>query len=152
MLTIDQWGILRWTIIHRGLLIATLFFASALQSSFDSSAWLQLRLDATATPISSSLALPLLRWDTLHFIAMASPRPLPLPVSTSHAGHYPRQAKGGTIQAEQSLAFQPGIVWLLRMSGYRDSNKMTWNPSQAVLLTSTLAAILSCVLPLMLFR
>ena len=151
MLSREQWSILRWTAVHRGLAVGVLFLAAAAQSPFDSSAWIQLRLDATFTPVSTLCALPFLRWDSLHFLAMASPRPLPLPFSTFSGGEQPRQARGGGTQYEQSLAFQPGIIWVLKLLGSRGS-AWEWSPSQAVLLTSALAAVVSAFLPLLLFR
>lgn len=154
LLAADQKGILRWTLFHRLILIATLLFSSALQLPFDSSASIQLQLDATHYLPLTSLALPFLRWDTLHFLAMASPRPLPLPSSASSSGQHPYQARGGGLQFEKSLAFQPGIIWLLKILGNRfmSLEDLEWNPSQAVLLTSALATVLGALQPALLYR
>jgi phosphatidylinositol glycan class V len=152
MLSDVQQKILYWTAIHRGLTIAVLFFSAIILSPFDSSPWIQLRLDATSSPLSTLFALPLLRWDSLHFLAMASPRSLPLPASISYAGQLPSQAGGGGIHLEQSLAFQPGIVWLLRLLGSRGNDVMTWNPTQALYMTSLVATMLSILSPVLLYR
>jgi phosphatidylinositol glycan class V len=150
----EQKGILCWTLLHRCALVTTLYICSGLQTPFDSSAGIQLQLDATHSPLLTSLALPLLRWDTLHFLAMASPRPLPLPSSTSSSGQDPSQARGGGLQYENSFAFQPGIVWLLKLLGRRsfDRDGIDWNPSQAVILTSVVASVLSILQPVLLNR
>ncbi|UZJ51144.1 hypothetical protein CBS101457_000464 [Exobasidium rhododendri] len=151
MLTGVEWRILRWTAVHRGLTLALLIVAALLQSPFDSSAWLQLRLDASATPLATLFALPLLKWDALHFLAIASPRALPLPPPNLHVGQTPNEAGWGGVQSEQSFAFQPGIVWLLRIMGHQRGDRLSWNPSQSILLTSTLATMMSILQPLMLF-
>lgn len=154
LLSREEAAIVRWTILHRSALIALVLISACVQSPFDSSAWIQLQLDATQSPLSTLFALPLVRWDTLHFLASASPRPLPLPYSISHPEQNPRQAQGGGLQLESSLAFQPGIIWLLRILGCRSikCSDVEWNPSQAVLLTSALSTIVGLVQPALLFR
>lgn len=163
---LDAARIARWTALHRAACIALLVLAAHLQTPFDSSPTLQLQLDATP-PTSSPrilkrLASPFLRWDTLHFLGIASPRPLPasdvLHASTAYALQANRSASG--LRLEHSLAFQPAILWMLRLAGYRPlqafmwsagGDAMTWDPAQAVLLVSILAAAVSSFSPALLY-
>lgn len=156
--------IVAWTIAHRVLALTTLVAASLLQPAhFDTSAQLLLSLDATSpsgrgrwlTRVASALT----RWDTLHFLGVASPRPLPLPRGLVHdrgwhVADKQGTAAGGGLQHEHSLAWQPGIIWLLRLAGYRslDGLLQSWSPVQAVLLVSLLATAVSCLLPVLLYR
>lgn len=153
LLSKAQRGILRWTLLHRCAVLAILFLSNIAQLPFDSSARIQLQLDATSSPLFTSLALPFLKWDTLHFLGMASRRPLPLPSSASSSGQDPSQARGGGLQFEHSLAFQPGIMWLLRLLGSQSIGQdYRWNPAQAVVLTSMLATVVGALQPVLLYR
>jgi phosphatidylinositol glycan class V len=154
LLSKEKAGIIRWTLLHRCAVLAILLLSSIAQLPFDSSSRIQLQLDATSYPLFTSLALPFLKWDTLHFLGMASPRPLPLPYFASSSGQDPSQAGGGGLQFEHSLAFQPGMVWLLRLLGSQSINRddLAWSPAQAILLTSLLATIVGALQPVLLYR
>lgn len=155
MLTDECKDILAWTLLHRIAILILLNITSRLQLPFDTSTSLLVQLDSTALPYSSSLSLSFARWDTLHFLTQASPRPIPLARFDAISGLSPRSSAGGGLQYDFSFAFQPGIVWLLRYLGYRQwysNEEESWSPSQAILLTSLLAIGLSSILPLMLYK
>ncbi len=84
-------------------------------------------------------ALVLVRWDTVYFLAAASASP-----SSIHAGGY---------NWEQTLAFQPGIIALLRACGYvTPSLDGTWSPTSAILMATLLANLAAILSPLLLHR
>lgn len=143
--------IVKWTVLHRIGCIVLLVASSQLLLPFDTSHVLQLRLDAPTQSLSSFLALPFLRWDTLHFLGIASPRSLPSPHSVLHASYGLQDVAYG-LSAEHSLAFQPGIIGLLRLAGYHDTAGASWSPSQSLLLVSILSTVISCTLPFLLYR
>lgn len=163
----DMKLILKWTIYHRLFVLSILLISSRFLQQFDSSASLQLTLDRDSRNSDSSLLRPLyafssLRWDILHFLGVASPRPLPLsdqidPSKPIHGQIWsPLKGFGGGLQYENSIAFQPGIIWLLRLAGYSfsfqsmfdDSEGERWNPIRSLWITSCFATIISIALPL----
>lgn len=115
---------LGWRAAAVVLLVATRFF----QRDFDTSAVL-LR-DTLATPdgaaLWDTLAAPFCRWDTLYFVSAA---------------------KDGYAY-EQMLAFQPGIVGVLRIAG---SLTAPWSATTAVLGAMLLANAASTLSPLLLY-
>ncbi|KAK0546409.1 ER membrane glycoprotein subunit of the GPI transamidase complex-like protein [Tilletia horrida] len=74
----------------------------------------------------------LVRWDSVHFLQIA------------HKGY----------NQEQLFAFQPGTPALLRLTGSGSFSSILeqWNASQAVLMTSILAAMASAASPWLLYR
>ncbi|PWN37208.1 uncharacterized protein FA14DRAFT_187335 [Meira miltonrushii] len=158
----DIQTILKWTISHRILAIVTLLLSAKFVQHFDSSASLQLILDkesrtSTSFGLLRHYAFSSLRWDVLHFLGVASPRPLPLsdqldlsaPVQQQFWS--PLKGFGGGLQYENSIAFQPGIIWLLRLTGYpsytTEEGPRSWDPIRSLWITSTLATIISITLP-----
>lgn len=161
----DLQSILKWTVSHRILAIFTLLLSAKFVQHFDSSASLQLSLDkesrtSTSFVLLRQYAFSSLRWDVLHFLGIASPRPLPLsdqldlsmPIQQQFWS--PLKGFGGGLQYENSIAFQPGIIWILRLAGYPFSmlSKMkeeprSWDPIRSLWITSTLATVVSIALP-----
>lgn len=162
--------VVRLTMLHRIISVAMLLFCSGRQTLFDSSPFLMLQLDSGLqsktkdnvgpggnTSSLSRIAPALVRWDSLHFLGIASPRPLPLPDPSLVDISQLVRSGGGGLYAEHSLAFQPAIVWLLRLCGYtwhtseRGANRV-WDPSQAIVITSLLATVASLALPILFYR
>lgn len=148
--------ILKLTIFHRIFSYILLLVSSNFQRHFDTSSTLQLLTSLpTSSPILNLLAIPLLRWDGLHFLGIASPIPLPIPPSTSSERISIPPSFG--YSSEHSLAFQSGLEWILRFDGYVSSylngdQKVEWNAIHSVLLASLLAGLLSLLSPLLLYQ
>lgn len=83
----------------------------------------------------------LIRWDSLHFLGLASPDALPATFSDGSGGYL----------SEPSLAFQPGLVWLLRGTGWLGRGAV-WNISSAISVTSALAVLASALAPVLLYQ
>lgn len=134
-----------WTTAHRLVSLALLVIFSVFQTPFDTSSRLLLDLDGHNFPARTqgiwSLAGPLLRWDTTHFLGIASPRSLPPsePRATAFAG----------LSAEHHFAFQSGIVTLLRFCGGLLSS--SWAPRQALLVTAVVSTLTSLLSPSLLY-
>lgn len=120
------------SLCHRCLVLASLFALSTFTLPFDTSAHLQLdRHDGDADrSFLRRLASALVRWDTVHFLGAASPP---------------------GIEWEHTLAFQPGLIWLLRLAGYCNAAGQ-WNSTGAVILTSVTGTVTSCLAPPLLFQ
>lgn len=115
-----------WRVVSVSLLLV----ATHAQQAFDTSGeivqhTLQHRTNPAAWDVWS---VPFVRWDTVYFVAAA--------------------AEGYTY--EQMLAFQPGIVGLLRLAGYASLN-YEWSPTVAVLITTVLANAATWLSPLLLY-
>ena len=153
----DVKDILKWTIFHRLSAMSILLIAAKYVQHFDSSAYLQLILDSKSRTSNSfnlkhQYAFSTLRWDILHFLGIASPRPLPLSdqlnLSMQQQFWSPLKGFGGGLQYENSIAFQPGIIWILRLAGFNMKEGLkSWNPIQSLWITSSLAMIISIILP-----
>lgn len=130
------------SLLHRFLSLSLLcIIPSLIVQPFDSSA--QLLSPATSSSPASPWRLTdwLVRWDSIHFLGAASPEPLP--ASGDEVG-------GGGYQWEQTLAFQPGLVWLLRLAGYSVQGR--WSLDAAVGWTTVLAVLSSSLCPLLLYQ
>lgn len=137
------------SLLHRLLVLASLLLLPNLfLSPFDSSPELQLLLSPHASPALAWLSA-LVRWDSVHFLGMASPAALPGGVAGVGAGGPPEATLGGYVW-EHSLAFQPGLVWLLRLAG--QLGRTVWSPAQAIGFTSLLAVAASSLCPALLFQ
>lgn len=150
-------AILKLTILHRIFVYILLFISSQSQRNFDTSPSLQLLTSfSSSSPILNLLTLPLLRWDGLHFLGVASPIPLPIPPSTS-SEHVQIPPSFG-YNSEHTLAWQSGLEWILRATGWIGSSlefnegEWKWNSVQSILFTSLLAGILSLFSPLLLYQ
>lgn len=133
-----QSRLLKLSLLVRLLAIFLLLTSSAVQQAFDTSPnLLSYSLDPQSHHGLSSgpfkWLLFFVRWDTIYFLSSASP----------DLGY----------QWEQSLAFQPGIIALLRLTGYvTPSFDGKWSPTAAVLGTTLLANIAATLAPVLLFR
>lgn len=133
-----QSRLLRLSLYARIASVSLLVLSSHLQHAFDTShVLLSYSLDPDSQHGLSAgrfqWALALLRWDTIYFVASASP------------------AHG--YQWEQTLAFQPGIVALLRALGYvTPSLDGDWSPTSAILLCALLANVAALFSPVLLYR
>lgn len=138
-------SVLRTSLAVRGSSIVALVVCAQIQQAFDTSPTL---LSYSLDPqnrhglISSrvpKLFLAFVRWDTVYFLSLASPGDV-----GQHVGGY---------DVEQSLAFQPGIVYLLRWTGYVTPRlDGEWSPTCAILLTTLLANMASLISPLLLYQ
>lgn len=143
-LAASQSRILKFSLLVRFLSITLLILTSSLQQSFDTShELLSYSLDAQTSHGLSlgsfNWLLTFVRWDTIYFLSSASPS-----TTRQHAGGY---------QWEQTLAFQPGIISILRITGYvTPSLDGMWSPTAALLLTTVLANLATLVGPVLLFR
>jgi GPI mannosyltransferase 2 len=159
----DVKSILKWTTFHRLLSISILLLSAKYMQHFDSSASLQLILDKESkNGLLRQYAFSTLRWDILHFLGVASPRPLPLSdqinpfIPIQQQIWSPLKGSGGGLRYENSIAFQPGIIWILRLTGYPLSmlqstgqeKAESWNPIHSLCITSSLATFVSIVLPI----
>lgn len=139
-----QSRILHLSLLIRLLSLFLLLLASHLQQPFDTShQLLSFSLDPSTAHLLSSgpfhWLLSFVRWDTIHFLSSASPYNAP-----QHIGGY---------RWEQTLAFQPEIIALLRVTGYvTPSMDGSWSPTSAILLTTILANLATLVAPVLLFR
>ncbi|PWY99352.1 mannosyltransferase [Testicularia cyperi] len=139
--------ILRLSILVRLLSVSALIVTSYTQQAFDTShELLSYTLDSKAQHgLSVGLFRPLLafvRWDTIYFLSAASPS----------SGQEPDLPHAGGYHLEQTLAFQPGIVLLLRAAGFvTPSMDGSWSPTSAILATALLANLATLIAPLLLF-
>ncbi|SJX65610.1 related to GPI18-mannosyltransferase [Sporisorium reilianum f. sp. reilianum] len=139
-----QAQLLKLSLLVRLVSVTLLIVASQLQQAFNTShELLSYSLDPhTAHGLSAGpfkWALALVRWDTVYFVASASPS-----VDSVHSGGY---------AWEQTLAFQPGIVALLRVAGYlTPSLSGEWSPTSAILVTAVLANLAAALSPVLLHR
>ena len=119
------------SVLWRLVCVATLIITTHTQTAFDTSgALLRWTIPGADREVAwDTWAVPFVRWDTVYFVGMAHPL--------------------GGYQYEQMLAFQPGIVGILRLLG--TSHASPWSPTRAVVRTTLLANILSCVSPVLLY-
>lgn len=141
---------------HRLLALSVLLVAGAAQSSFDASGEQLVLLPSLAHPggallqplvaAAGPLLVPLVRWDTLHYLGAASPRPLP----TSSSAHLSWWGSGYAY--EHTLAFQPGLPALLRWAGRLGTSgePETWQIEQSLVITTALAVLASALAPVLL--
>lgn len=138
-----QARLLRLSFFVRIALVILLVVTAHLQQAFDTShELLSYSLDpSTAHGLSTGpfkWVLSFIRWDTIYFLAAASPS------SPLHRGGY---------AWEQTLAFQPGIIGLLHLCGYVTPQlDGTWSPTAAILVTTLLANLATLVGPVLLYR
>ncbi|KAF6767042.1 GPI mannosyltransferase 2 [Kalmanozyma brasiliensis GHG001] len=138
-----QARLLRLSFLVRIALASLLILTAHLQQAFDTShELLSYSLDPATTHSLSAgpfkWALAFVRWDTIYFLAAASPS---TPV---HRGGY---------AWEQTLAFQPGIIGLLRVCGYATPQlDGAWSPTAAILVTALLANLAAAISPVLLYR
>nr|CDI56021.1 conserved hypothetical protein [Melanopsichium pennsylvanicum 4] len=138
-----QSWILQLSIIVRIVSIFLLVLVSQLQQAFDTSHnLLSYSLDPNLLHSLSSggfqFLLSFVRWDTIYFVSSAAP------TSQLH--------KGGYVW-EQALAFQPGIIALLRLAGFvTPSMDGEWSPTSSMLLTTLLSNLATMLSPILLFR
>ncbi|KAN0062805.1 ER membrane glycoprotein subunit of the GPI transamidase complex-like protein [Thecaphora frezii] len=138
-----------WSLRCRLLCLVALVTLAAVQQGFDSSPHLvTLALDPQNHHGLSfgeyAWLKAFIRWDTVYFVSLAAPAHLA-------ASHDPRFPGVGGYTHEQMLAFQPGIVALLRLTGYL-SPTAGWSPVSAILLTTLLANLATFAAPLIFFR
>ncbi|SPO30064.1 related to GPI18 - mannosyltransferase [Ustilago trichophora] len=144
-LSIAQSRILKLSLVVRFLSITLLILSSHLQQAFDTShTLLSYSLDPlTSHGLSSgsfNWLLAFVRWDTIYFLSSAAPTSL----NTIHTGGY---------EWEQTLAFQPGIIALLRGSGFvTPEMDGRWSPTTAVLFTTLFGNGLAVAGPVLLHR
>lgn len=148
--------VLTATVLHRLVAVSILVLSGVAQGSFDASGQQLVLLASRIQPGASRLQdlagtirpflTPFVRWDTLHFLGAAAPRPIPTPASTM-----PAWWEGGYAY-EHSLAFQPGLSFLLRWTGYVGTSRSPedWNVEQSILLTTTLAIMAGALAPVLL--
>lgn len=137
----EVWSIVRVSAAVRVLSVVALVVCAQLQQAFDTShTLLAYSLDAHnqhgLLTGGANLLLAFVRWDTVYFVSLASPKS-----TQEHVGGY---------HLEQSLAFQPGIVCLLRWTGYVTPNAQ-WSPVSAILLTTLLANVATLLSPVLLY-
>lgn len=131
---------------HHLLVLTCLLLLPLVVNPFDSSAELQILLGSDPS-ILTRLASHLIRWDSLHFLGLASPTAMPRPPVANPTNS---QGQGGYLY-EHSLAFQPGIVYLLRVLGYASLDGQ-WSATSSILLTSGLAVTVSTLHSVMLYQ
>lgn len=148
----DQKSLLKLSLLIRAISIILLVLFSQIKQSFDTShQLLSYALDPDArhglfAGIFKSL-LSFVRWDTVYFLASSSPQ------NGYSVTSDPRSLHMGGYQLEQTLAFQPGIVTLLRLFGYiTPTLDGEWSPTSALLLTTLMANISSLISPVLLYR
>lgn len=119
------------SVVWRLVCIITLVSSTHTQTAFDTSGkLLRESIPGAADEAAwNTWAVPFVRWDTVYFVGMAHPQ----------SGY----------EYEQMLAFQPGIVSVLRWLG--SSIDSPWSPTRAVLSTVLLANLLSCLSPVLLY-
>lgn len=137
--------ILTLSLLHRLFVFACLIVLPFLIAPFDSSADLQLLLGSDGS-IVNRIASHLIRWDSLHFLGLASPTAVP-----SSPGRTSKEDGLGGYVYEHSLAFQPGIIYVLRVAGYVSSGS-GWDIGMAVLLSSFAAAVVSSAHSVLLYQ
>ncbi|WFD00338.1 ER membrane glycoprotein subunit of the GPI transamidase complex-like protein [Malassezia yamatoensis] len=126
----DTLRILAVSAAWRVVCLALLFVSAQLQQPFDTSGDIvQHTLAGNGNSAAwAPWASPFVRWDTVYFVAAA--------------------AHGYTH--EQMLAFQPGIVGMIRLAGYLHPGS-GWNPTVAVLVATALANLAAWLGPFLLF-
>lgn len=136
------------SLVMRILSVTLLIATSHLQQAFDTSHEL---LSYTLDPHTShslsagsfNWTLAFVRWDTIYFLASASPY---------HASSTGSVHQGGYAW-EQTLAFQPGIIGLLRLTGYlTPTMDGSWSPTAAILVTMLLANVAAAASVVLLYR
>lgn len=133
-------NILFWTACHRVLVVGLLVASSSLQTSFDTSSSLlftlsgQIKYDNWETKADWTAA-SILRWDTVHFLGVASSKSLP--PSSPH----PRPGSG--LTAEHHFAFQPGIFLVMRACDHITSSIQTSSLGFLLSMSMTIAASLA---------
>ncbi|PKI85492.1 Gpi18p [Malassezia vespertilionis] len=120
----------------RVVCVLLLVLAAQVQQAFDTSGSLVLySLGADAEhAVWEAFAVPFVRWDTVYFLAASHPQ-----VGYAY---------------EQMLAFQPGLVALLRTLGFVPRMlyaSTAWSPTAAVILGALLSNLLSWLAPLLLY-
>lgn len=121
--------IVRTALAVRGVSVAALVVGAHLQQPFDTSHTLL----AHSLGLHASSLWAFVRWDTVYFLSLAEP----------HHGY----------AWEQSLAFQPGIVYLLRATGYiTPSLDGAWSATSALILTTLLANVATLLSPVLLYH
>lgn len=145
------------TALHRLVAVSILVLCGIAQSSFDASGQQLVLLASRTQPGASKIQgiartirtflTSFVRWDTLHFLGAAAPRPIPTPASA-----IPAWWEGGYAY-EHSLAFQPGLPALLRWTGYvgTSGSSESWNVELSILLTTILAIVAGALTPVLLF-
>lgn len=139
-----QSRLLRTSLLVRIVLVTLLILASHQQAFDTSHELLSYALDPQTihglSAGSFKWVLAFVRWDTVYFLAAASPSA-------------PNSIHPGGYNWEQTLAFQPGIIALLRVSGYvTPSLDVTWSPTSAILVATLLANLAAVFSPLLLYR
>lgn len=119
-----------WRLVCVGVLVGM----SHVQQAFDTSGSLVFQTMHTdgCPSVWESWAVPFVRWDTVYFVAVA--------------------AKGYAY--EQMLAFQPGIVGVLRLAGYVSwlcGSSAPWNGVHAVVVTTLAANVATWLSPHLLY-
>lgn len=117
----------------RGVSVALLWCAAQGQQAFDTSGEIVQHTLGAHAGEWDVWAAPFVRWDTVYFVAAA--------------------AHGYTT--EQALAFQPGIVGVLRLGGYIGrlwDASAPWDATAAVVVATVLANIASWASPLLLYE
>lgn len=117
----------------RGVSVALLWCAAQGQQAFDTSGEIVQHTLGARAGEWDVWAAPFVRWDTVYFVAAA--------------------AHGYTT--EQALAFQPGIVSVLRLGGYIGrlwDASAPWDATAAVVVATVLANIASWASPLLLYE
>lgn len=132
-------GLFALSLLHRLLALLILFAIPLAVQPFDSSAQL-LSSPSNASPWR--LSNYLVRWDSLHFLGAASPEALP-PVGDM-------ASSDGGYQWENTLAFQPALVWLLRFAGNMGAGG--WNIDASVGWTTAFALLSSSLCPPLLYQ
>ncbi|CEH18157.1 Predicted Dolichyl-phosphate-mannose-protein mannosyltransferase [Ceraceosorus bombacis] len=139
--TFSTQSVERWLLIvaasHRSLSVLLLILFGLLQHPFDAS---------SCVP-QSTLATLFTRWDTTHYLTLASPD------RRGAEGHSLNGSIGG-YGWEHGIAFQPALPWMLRLAGSLPLviPGQTWSAESAIAITSTLCALSSIACPLLLFR
>ena len=119
----------------RAVCIVALLAGAQVQQAFDTSGSLlhhTLWNDA-GVHAWNRWAVPFVRWDSVYFVSVAA-----------------RGASAGGYEYEQMLAFQPGIIAVLRAAGWLGLDGR-WSGTAAVLGTVVLANLATMVAPLILY-
>lgn len=132
------------SLLHRLFVLFCLLLLPTVVSTFDSSSELQLLLGSNGS-IGTRLASHLIRWDSLHFVGLGSPAAMPSPTTGKT-----NNAMGGYAH-EHNLAFQPGIVYLLRAAGFSCLGQ-SWSAPLAITLTSVAAVLASSASSVLLYQ
>lgn len=131
-----MWLVLRASVLWRVVCVCALLVSAHMQPAFDTSAAL---VRMTLPPGAGDAywdawAAPFVRWDAIYFVALAHPE------------------RG--YMYENTLAFQPGIVHVLRVFGYLPTfwGDLRWSSTYAVLGAACIANLLTCIAPVLLYR